>query len=417
MSQPGNLFRGESVAMHTGTSTEPAYRGLRVIEIADDPGAEYTGRLLAEMGADVLKIEPPGGAASRRVGPFEAGAEGDPEHSLHFCFYNADKRSAVLDLTTAQGGAALQALLADADILLWGLPAAALAEAGLSPQTLTEQHPRLVIATVTPFGLTGPWKDYRASDLVSLAAGGPLHMCGYDDHSIPPIRPGGNQAHHTATAFAHIGILLALLERQRTGRGQVVDLATHDAMAMTVELANPYWFYPRAHVLRQTCRHAQPVRTQPALFRCADGHVYFALVTTEEKPWQALVEWLKSHGLESGLDDPAFLDVAYRQSHFGQIQQVVEVFFLVNSAAQMYREGQQRGLPIGTLNAPEELMDDPHLRARGFFVPVAHGERSVEYPGAPYRFSAYDAVPPQRAPQLGDAQKEMLRRVAARSAA
>lgn len=393
--------------MSAAPGNATAYSGLRVIEIADDPGAEYTGRLLAEMGADVLKIEPPGGAASRRIGPFEKGAEGDIEHSLHFCFYNADKRSAVLDLATPAGSADLHALLADADVLIWGLAAAELARCHLSPQDLCEQYPALVIATVTPFGLTGPWKDYRASDLISLAAGGPLHMCGYDDHRIPPIRPGGNQAHHTATAFAHIGILLALLDRQRTGRGQVVDLATHDAMAVTVELANPYWFYPRAHVLRQTCRHAQPVRTQPTLFRCADGHVYFALVTTEEKPWQALVEWLKSYGLESGLDEAVFMDVAYRQRNFGQIQQVVEVFFLVNSAAQMYREGQQRGLPIGPLNAPEELMDDPHLRARGFFVPVEHDGRTVEYPGAPYRFSAYEPVPPHRAPRLGDAQQEV----------
>lgn len=400
--------------MSAAQNPTPAYQGLRVIEIADDPGAEFTGRLLAEMGADVLKLEPPGGSASRRIGPFEGGVD-DGEHSLHFCLYNADKRSAVLDIASAPGAAALERLLADADVLIWGLAAADLARCGLSLPELSDRHPRLVIATVTPFGLTGPWRDHRASDLVSLAAGGPLHMCGYDDHAIPPIRPGGNQAHHTATAFAHIGILLALLDRQRTGRGQIVDLATHDAMAVTVELANPYWFYPRAHVLRQTCRHAQPVRTQPALFRCADGHVYFALVTTEEKPWQALVEWLKSHGLESGLDDPAFLDVAYRQRNFDQIQQVVEVFFLVNSAAQMYREGQQRGLPIGTLNAPEELLEDPHLRARGFFVPVAHGERAVEYPGAPYRFSAWEPVAPQRAPRLGNAQ-HALAGVAAQAA-
>lgn len=386
-----------------GAGGTPAYTGLKVVELADEPGAEYTGRLLAEMGAQVVKVEPPGGAASRRVGPFEGGVE-DPERSLHFCFYNADKRSVVADLCTADGRAALERLLADADVFICGLAPRELEALGLSLDALSARHPQLIVAAITPFGLTGPWKDYKSSDLVSLAAGGPLHMCGYDDHSIPPIRPGGNQGYHTGTAFAHIGILLALLDRLRTGQGQVVDLSNHDALAVTVELANPYWFYPRSLVLRQTCRHAQPVRTQPALFRCNDGHVYFALVTTEEKPWQILVDWLKSHGLESGLDDPAFLDAGYRQKNFGHIQQVVEVFFLVNSAAQMYREGQERGLPIGTLNAPEELFHDPHLRARDFFVPVDHDGRSVEYPGAAYRFSAYAPVPPKRAPQLGEAQ-------------
>jgi crotonobetainyl-CoA:carnitine CoA-transferase CaiB-like acyl-CoA transferase len=229
-------------------------------------------------------------------------------------------------------------------------------------------------------------------------------MCGYDDHAIPPIRPGGNQGYHTGTAFAHIGILLPLLERQRTGQGQLVDLSIHAALAVTVELANPYWFYPRALVERQTCRHAQPVRTQPALFRCADGYVYFALVITEEKPWQLLVEWLKAHDLASGLDDASFTDAGFRQSNFDQIQQVVEVFFLVNPAEQMYREGQERGLPIGKLNAPEDLFDDRHLRERGFFVSVNHpGKGAVDYPGAPYRFSAFDAVKTAPAPRLGEA--------------
>lgn len=386
-----------------GPTQAPPYKGLRVIELADQPGAEYTGRLLAEMGAEVIKLEPPAGSASRRIGPF-AGGVNDGEHSLHFWFYNADKRSLQLDLTRAGGVQALQDQLSTADVFICGLQPAELQAAGISLQTIAGLNPRLVIAAITPFGLTGPWKDLKTSDLVSLAAGGPLHMCGYDDHSIPPIRPGGNQGFNTGTAFAHIGILLALLERQRTGKGQIVDLSNHEALAVTVELANPYWFYPKALVLRQTCRHAQPVRTQPALFKCADGYVYFALVITEEKPWQVLVKWLQSHGLESGLDDAAFLDPAYRQANFDSIQQVVEVFFLVNSAEQIYREGQENGLPIGKLNAPEDLFQDQHLKQRGFFHPVAHaGHGEVAYPGAPYTFSGFSPVTPQPAPHLGDA--------------
>jgi crotonobetainyl-CoA:carnitine CoA-transferase CaiB-like acyl-CoA transferase len=382
-----------------------AYKGLRVIEIADQPGAEYTGRLLAEMGAEVIKVEPIGGAASRQIGPFADGID-DGEHSLHFWFYNADKRSVTADLGCAEGRSDFEHLIADADVLISGLQPFQLERIGLSLHQLIDRHPKLIVAAITAFGLTGPWKDFKSSDLISLAAGGPLHMCGYDDHSIPPIRPGGNQGYHTGTAFAHIGILLALLERQRSGKGQLVDLSNHEALAMTVELANPYWFYPRALVQRQTCRHAQPVRTQPTLFQCADGHVYFALVITEEKPWQNLIEWLKSHDLATGLDDPAYLEAGYRQANFDKIQQVVEVFFLVNKAEQMYREGQQRGLPIGTLNAPEDLFQDRHLRERGFFVPVEQADgRSVEYPGAAYRFSSFAPVHPRAAPSLGEAQE------------
>ena len=388
------------------SANPPPYTGLKVVEIAASPAAEYTSRLLAEMGAEVLKVEPPGGAASRHVGPFAGGID-DGEHSLNFWFYNADKRSVTVDLATEAGCARLDALLADADLLVSDLQPRELAALSISLEALSARHTRLIIASVTPYGLTGPWKDYRSSDLVALAAGGPLHMCGYDDHSIPPIRPGGNQAYHTATAFAHIGVLLALLDRARTGLGQIVDSSMHGACAMTVELANPYWFYPRALVLRQTCRHAQPVATQPTLFECADGHVYFALVITEEKPWQALVEWLAHHDLLSGLDDPIYLDAGYRQKHFHDIQQVVEAFFLVNSAHDMYREGQARGLPIGILNAPEDLFHDEHLQARGAFVPVEHaGTGTVQYAGPAYWFSAYSAVPPRPAPTLGDADAE-----------
>ena len=388
------------------STNPPPYTGLRVIEIASTPGAEYTSRLLAEMGAAVLKLEPPSGVASRRVGPF-AGEVDDGEHSLHFWFYNGGKHSLTLDLATEPGRTRLAALLGGADVLVCDLQPHELKRMSLSLEALSASHPKLVIAAVTPYGLTGPWKDYRACDLVALAAGGPLHMCGYDDHSIPPIRPGGNQAYHTATAFAHIGVLLALIDRQRTGLGQIVDTSMHAACAMTVELANPYWFYPRALVFRQTCRHAQPVATQPTLFECADGYVYFALVITEEKPWQALIEWLGHHDLLSGLDNPAYLDAGYRQAHFDEIQQVVEAFFLVNSAHDMYREGQARGLPIGILNAPEDLFADEHLRARGIFVPVEHpGTGTVSYAGPAYWFSGYSAVPPRPAPRLGDANAE-----------
>ena len=381
----------------------PVYDGLRIIEIADDPAAEYTGRLLAEMGALVIKVEPPAGAASRRIGPFAGGID-DGEHSLHFWFYNADKRSVRLDPGCKDAATRFESLIASADVFICGLQPRELAVAGLSLEQLRERHPALIIAAITPFGLTGPWKDLKSSDLVLLAAGGPLHMCGYDDHSIPPIRPGGNQACHTGTAFAHIGILLALLERQRTGRGQIVDLSVQAALAVTVELANPYWTYTHTLVQRQTCRHAQPVMSQPTLFQCADGYIYFALVIAEAKPWQALVEWLQGQGRASGLDDAAFLDPAFRLANFDRVQQVVEAFFRANRAEQMYREGQERGLPVGPLNAPEDLFQDRHLRARGFFVPVEHaGTGVVLHPGPAYRFSSFAPVEPRPAPRLGEA--------------
>jgi crotonobetainyl-CoA:carnitine CoA-transferase CaiB-like acyl-CoA transferase len=383
--------------------------GLKVIELAEDPGGELSGRLLVEMGAEVIKVEPPEGSPTRAIGPWVKGEPG-PDSSLNFWYYNTGKKSAVLDIRAPGGIAALEKLLDGADIFISTLQPRALAEIGLDLDALVGKIPGLIVLSVTAFGLTGPWKDYKSSDLVALALGGPLNSCGYDDHSIPPIRPGGNQGYHTATSFALIGAMMALIERQKTGRGQLVDVSMHEGLAVNVELANPYWFYPKVNVQRQTCRHAQPSPTQPALFRCVDGrYVYYTLILSDQRAWQTLVQWMDSKGMAAQLTEPEFSDVKYRQENFYQIQELVECFFLVHEADQMYKEGQAAGLPIGVLNAPEDLFADEHLKARGFFVPVEHeGLGPVLFPGPSYRFSAFGEVPRTRAPKLGEHTEEVV---------
>ena len=147
--------------------------------------------------------------------------------------------------------------------------------------------------------------------------------------------------------------MLALIDRQRTGRGQVVDVGMHDCLAVSAELANPYWFYPRVVVHRQTCRHAQPTPTSPALFPCGDGrYVYFVLFVAALKPFRTLVEWMSTLGLEADLNEPQYEDAAYRQANFGHIQGLVEVFFLLQDAVDVYHDGQARGLPSGSPTRP-----------------------------------------------------------------
>ncbi len=266
------------------------------------------------------------------------------------------------------------------------------------------------MVSVTPFGLTGPWADRLSSDLVGLALGTPLNSCGYDDHSIPPIRPGGDQGYQSASSFAQAGAMLALIERERTGQGQLVDVAMHDCLAVGAELANPYWFYPRAIVHRQTCRHAQPTPTQQAIFQCGDDRwVYFVIFVADQKAWQTLLEWLSTKDMALDLVQPEYLDPEYRQQNFGHIQSIVETFFLLQSADEAYHDGQTRGLAIGPINSPDDLLDDEHLRARSFFVEVEHADvPPALYPGPPLRFSAFDSVKMQRAPNLGEHTAEVL---------
>lgn len=402
------------MSAHAAPIGRAPFADLRVVELADDIAGEFTGRLLAEMGADVIKVEPPQGSPTRTVGPF-VGQPDDRERSLNFWYYNSNKRSVALDLGKPDQRAAFDTLLAGADVLVTTLQRSALKDMALDLAQISASFPRLIVLSVTPFGLSGPWADFKSSDLVALAAGGPLHSCGYDDHTIPPIRPGGNQGYHTSASFALIGACLALLERQRSGKGQLLEVSMHEALAVNIELANPYWFYPRVNVHRQTCRHAQPTPTQPAHFMTADGrYIYFALILSDPKAWDALVEWMDAKGMAADLTDPAFKDVTYRQQRFDEIQQLVECFFLIQSADEAYHDGQARGLPIGVINAPEDVLEDEHMRARGFFVDVDHGDLGrFKYPGAFYRFSAFDTAPRTRAPRIGEHTEAVLKELQA----
>lgn len=395
------------------TSTTPTaaapLTGVRVVELSTDPAGEMTGLQLANVGAEVIKVEPPTGAPSRHTGPFVGGIA-DPEKSLAYWYYNVGKRSVVLDVHEAEDREHLDTLLAGADVFVCTLHPLELDAIGLDLAALADRHPRLVVVSITPFGLTGPWRNHLASDLVSLAASGLLITSGYSDHSIPPIRPGGDQAFHTAASFANIATLLALTERNRSGRGSLVDLSIHESTGLSVELANPFWFYPQVVVKRQTCRHAQPVPTQSATFECGDGrYIYFAFIVADVKVWEALVGWLASRDLALDLEEPKYRELAYRQQHFDHIQNALECFFLLITGPEAYHEGQERGLPIGVINAPEDLYADEHLQAREFFVPVEQpGHGTFPHPAPVYRFSAYEAVCPTAAPSLGQHQVEVL---------
>lgn len=387
--------------MNAAAQTRP-FTGLRAFELGDDPACELTGRLMAEMGCEVIKLEPPRGAASRHIGPYLDGGQG-VEHSLNFRFYNNGKKSVVEDLKTDAGMDGLRARLQDADVLIVAYRPSELAALGLDYGALQSQFPRLVILSITPYGLTGPWSDYLASELTAMAGGGPLIMSGYDDHSIPPIKPGGNQAHHTAASFAYGSTVLALLQRRIDGLGQLVDVSIHEANAITTEISFPVWTYAHASLSRQTCRHAQPEPTQEAVFLCADGrYVYYVMLLHEAKAWRMLVEWLDDNGLAADLKDPEYDDVAHRQANVGHVQGIVECLFQLKPAYEVFREAQKKQLPVGIIYAPEDLLEDEHFISRDLFVAVEEAAGTVTYVRPPYRFTAFDFVPRGLAPRLGE---------------
>ncbi|MGH2583913.1 MAG: CaiB/BaiF CoA transferase family protein, partial [Dehalococcoidia bacterium] len=386
--------------------------GLRVIEVGGENG-QWAGKLLADMGADVVKVEPPPGCHERRIGPF-AGDAPDPNRSLFFWAANTSKRGVTLDLTHPDGPPLLRRLLRDADVLLTSLPPD---DAGLDPTALAEEESHLIVVSVTPFGRSGPWRDFAATDLTQMALGGPMACCGYDEEDAPgapPIRPDGRHAALIAGVYAANAVLTALLERECSGLGQWIDCSVHEACAATTEGAFPQWEYMGQIVRRQTGRHAAPVHSQPWQHRCRDGRSINLMgggIPRNPTSWRPLIRWMAERGLAGDLEDPRYeqtmyVPVAERRGN-PDVQYVVETlhaFVRSLPAEEVYRGGQAARLPYGIIRSPEENLADPHWADRGFFTQVEHPEldASYPYPGAPYRFTKTPGGPRHRAPLLGE---------------
>ncbi|MBI2171511.1 MAG: CoA transferase [Chloroflexi bacterium] len=378
------------------------FEGLRVLELTG-PMGQQCGKLFADMGADVVKIEPPDGAASRKIGPYLDDIP-HPERSLSFWHYNTSKRGVTLDIAKPQGQGLFRRLAEGADVLIEDTAPGTLDALGLGYTHLALLTPGLVMVAITPFGQTGPYRNLKTSDMVSLAMGGPLWSCGYDDHSIPPMRPYQDASYHVGSHYAFIGAMAALVLRQMTGQGQYVDVSVHEACHATTEGAMPIYYFNNMRVRRQTNRHASPRSSQPVVFPTADGKHEFTRVPAERRAWEQFVEWMEAEGLGEGLRNERFRDPEYRQEMGPQLTQLVSDLCARHGAEELFHEAQQREMVWAPVRSPDENVRDPHLQARGFFVEVEHPElgRSFQYAGAPYRFGETPWAISSRAPLLGE---------------
>ena len=231
--------------------------GLRILELANETG-QFCGKLLGDLGADVVKIEPPGGEPNRRVGPFLDDIP-HPERSLPFWYYNTSKRGITLDLASVEGRQLFGRLATTSDIILETFRPGFLPSLGLDYEFLSKQNRGLIMCSLTPFGQTGPWRNYLSSDLLHMAAGGEMASSGYDESDLPnapPIAPGGGNAWHMGCHFAYMAIMAALIYRTGSGQGQYIDASIHEACALTTEAAIANYVY-RGEVLRRQA-HSTP---------------------------------------------------------------------------------------------------------------------------------------------------------------
>jgi len=374
-------------------------QGLRVLDLADEKGI-FCAKLLADMGADVIKVEPPGGDPTRNIGPF-VGDEPHPERGLYFWYHNTSKRGITLNLESGEGQEILRRLIGTADVIVETFPPGYLKELSLDYEALKEFNPRLIMTSITSFGQTGPYRDYKSCDLVASALGGQMYVCG--DSDTPPLKPYGEQAYQVASLFGAIGTLLALYYRHFSGKGQQVDISMQECIAAAIEPVNVRYLYDQVVVRRQgSLQWNNAFR----LFPCRDGYILLSLF----QQWDTLIEWLDSEGLAADLKEERWRHPEFQLKEKEHVIQVLEQWTRRHTRAELMEQGQLMHFPWAAVNSIKELWDNPQLLERGFFAEVAHPEQeaSFKYPGAPYKLSRSPWQVSRRAPLIGEHNQQIL---------
>ena len=384
------------------TSHAGALAGVRVLEYAQGVAGPHCAKMLGDLGADVVKIEPPArGDRSRRAGPFPEGIP-HPERSGLFLYLNTNKRGVTLDPGSAEGRRLFLRLAEWCDVLVESPPGARLRDLGLGYETLAPRHPGLVMVSITPFGDTGPCRRYTASELVTFHVSGLGYVTprGATDPTQPPLKAGGRLAQFFAGLNGAVAALGALLARNRTGRGQHVDVSAQECLLPMLR-RDVAAFLSGGEVASRLMRSWKIAPND--IVPCKDGHVFIAAV--EEAQWQRLVDLM---GRPPWSADPRFRDRLGRAEHWDRLRPLVEAWTRERSKADICQAAQASRIPISPVSTAADLLASPHLAARGFFVDVDHPEAgSRPYPGAPYRFAATPWRIRRPAPRLGEHDREV----------
>jgi len=398
------------------TILRDALSGLTVLEIGDQSG-DYTALLLAGLGADVIKIEPSDGSPSRQIGPYASG-QPDPEQSLFFWRYNLNKRSLALDLDSPSATPVLDRLAAKADIVLLSGEFSTVDRGLARVRQLAAANPRLIVCTLTPFGLTGPHRHLKMTDLTQMAMGGIMAVCGYDPAAdgkwdTPPIAPAMWHSYHIAGEYASVAILAAINFRDLTGTGQFIDVSIHEAVNTCTEIAIPTYIYNGLVVKRQTARHAAIDVTLFRLSVSQDGADVLAIVSPFEREEIAFKQLADQSGIPHILGTPEYaqLEKDDRRAALTYRNDLIEQVVASMPADEVFHRAQPLGLAWSPIRRPEENLANEHFAARGSFTTINHPEigRDLSYP----QTVATNGRQPhmryaRRAPHLGEHTAEIL---------
>lgn len=370
-------------------------RGFRVLDACDELGV-YATKLLVNLGADVIRLEPPGGDPMRRYPPIAGGV------SLYFEHFNAGKRSVTLDLDRADGAGRLGRLVATCDAVVESGPPDNVLSARIGVEALRGFRAGLVLVTVTPFGREGPHRDQAGDDLLIAAQSGLLALSGAPDGH--PHRPGGEQAAHMAGLLAANAALLGILDQQRGGRGCHVEVPANFAAALaTLQTANANYYTWHGRVPTRRGIGSPWFRL---LHEAADGWVALQALPGQ---WDNLIALLVEHDAVADLADAAYQDAAYRQEQAEHVIGVIGAFTKRYGKQYLFEAAQTAGVACVPVNTPADIVSDPYLARRGFFREVQHPSLgdAVRYPGPPFRFAGRDVGVSAPAPALGEGNQDL----------
>lgn len=399
--------------MTEATQRPTLLKGRRALDLTDDKGF-LCGKILADLGVDVIKVEPPGGEPSRSIGPFWHDIP-DPEKGLYWFAYNSNKRSITLNLETSDGRDIFRKLVEKSDFVIESFVPEYAASLGISLPALFSVNEGIILTSITPFGQTGPYKDYQGSDLVIMGMSGQLYLTG--DADRPPVNIAIPQACLHAGADAAVGSMIAYYHRQRTGRGQHVDVSMHQSAAWFMAQTIPYYELSGVVLTRMgTFRTGSSSGTiQRQVWPCKDGYVFFFMLGGAQgaKTGRALTKWIEETGMSNDfLSNFVWeeLDIALApQDLIDRISAPIEAFFKTRTKTEVLDAAMARNISLCPLFSMEDQVKDPHLAARAYWMQLEHPElqANISYPKQFVRSSECETGTRFKAPRIGEHNAEV----------
>lgn len=389
----------------------------RVLDLTDDKGF-LCGKTLADLGADVIKIERPGGDPSRKIGGFWKDVP-DPEKSLYWFAYNSNKRGITLYIESAEGREIFIKLVKTADFVIESFPPGYMDKLGLGYSKLSEINKGIIMASITPFGTEEPYRDYKDSDIVVMGMSGTLYQTGESDG--PPVHISMPQACLHAGLDAAVGVMMAYHYREMTGEGQHVDVSMQQSAAWFQANAIPTWELNRKNLKRSGAFRAGMSRQvgQRQVWPCKDGYLFFNVIggRTGAKSLSALVEWMEADGGATdflrNMDWDNFDMFTVTKEEMDRISGPVGEFFLRHKSKELLAGAVPRGVSIGPLSSMGDLLNDECLKERGFWKEIEHPElgASITYPTEFVKSSEVDCSTRFRAPLIGEHNEEIYHEI------